>query len=299
MAGNSHLIGFLQRAVGYSLTGDTSERVLFILYGTGANGKTTLLETIRYALGDYALRTPVITLMSRRGDAVPNDVARLKGARLVSASEFEEGRRLAEGLVKDLTGGDTVSARFMRAEWFDFKPECKVWLGTNHKPLIRGSDNAIWDRIRLIPFNVRIPEQEQDKHLAQKLQLEAAGILAWAVQGCLQWQESGLDNPSEVSDATQTYRNEMDILADFIEDCCVENPKAEVTVKALHQAFVEWCDRNGEKPMTKTKLGLRLKEKGFTPGRQTGSTARVWKGIGLLSQGAESPPTQGTLNVPG
>src|SRR5262249_40147816 len=158
-------------------TGDTSERVIFILHGVGANGKTTLLEVLRAALGDYTLRTPTETLLAKRDGSIPNDVARLKGARFVTASESEEGKRLSEAFIKDVTGGDVISARFMRAEFFEFKPECKLWLATNHKPVIRGTDKAIWDRIRLIPFEIRIPEGEQDKQLLAKLQDELPGIL--------------------------------------------------------------------------------------------------------------------------
>ncbi len=281
-AGDDTLIAFVQRAVGYSLTGDVSERALFILHGSGANGKSTLLEALRETLGDYALRTPTTTLLTKRDDGVPNDVARLKGARFVSASESEDGRQLAEALVKDLTGGDTVSARYMRAEWFDFRPECKIWLGTNHKPRIQGTDNAIWTRIRLIPFNVTIPEADQDKHLVDKLQAETAGILAWAVKGCLDWQNNGLAAPATVTAATQLYRDESDVLIDFLEDVCTMDPRAVVTVKALHLAYTDWCRLNGETAMTKRKLGARLREKEFVPTRE-GSGARAWRGLGLLT----------------
>jgi len=283
---------FVQRAVGYSLTGDTSERALFILHGTGANGKTTTLEAIRGVLGDYSLRTPTSTLMARQGDSVPSDVARLRGARFVSASETEDGRAFSESLLKDLTGKDTVSARFMYSDFFEFRPTCKLWLGTNHKPRVRGTDDAIWDRLKLIPFGVRIPEAEQDKHLSDKLALEAPGILAWAVLGCLAWQTKGLGVPQEVKDATQEYREESDVLGDFIDDVCIEQSGASVTVKALHDVYMSWCERNGEKAMTKVKLGWRLREKGYTPGRtQTG--ARTWEGLGLLDK---HTPQQETLD---
>lgn len=284
LAQNQTLIEFLQCAIGYSLTGDTSERVLFLLYGTGKNGKTTFLETIRAILGDYALRTPTSTLMTHRHDIIPNDVARLRGARFVSASESEENRRLAESLIKDLTGQDTVSARFLFGEWFDFRPECKVWLGTNHKPQIRGTDNAIWDRIRLVPFTVRIPDDQQDPHLREKLLTEAPGILAWAVRGCLAWQQEGrLKPPSEVVHATAAYRQEMDVLGPFIEDCCVVQQGAEATSKDLHAAFVNWCVTNGESAMSKVQLGQRLAEMGFVPAVRPGKPQlRIWRGIGLL-----------------
>lgn len=280
LSGDDGTIRFLQRAIGYSLTGDTSERCLFVLYGCGANGKTTFLEVIRALLGDYALRTPTETLMLKRPGSIPNDVARLRGARFVSASESEEGRRLAESLIKDLTGRDTISARFMRAEWFDFVPECKIWLATNHKPEIRGTDKAIWDRIRLIPFEVTIPEDKQDKQLADKLKEELPGILAWAVEGCLAWQREGLGVTEKVRAATRAYRDEMDILAGFIEDCCIEGADKEALAGDLHQAYKDWGGDLGQR-----KFGLALKERGFTKGRKTTEPHKgrvLWRGLGLL-----------------
>jgi len=245
MGSKPGLINFLRRAIGYSLTGDTSERALFIMYGSGANGKSTALETIRALLGDYAARTPAETLLARRDNAIPNDVAKLKGARFVSASETDEGRRLAEAQIKDLTGGDTISARFMRAEWFDFKPECKLWLSTNHRPVVRGTDKAIWDRLKLIPFDVRIPEEKQDRKLLSKLKAELPGILAWAVRGCLEWQAEGLGVPDEVRNATGDYQSEMDVLAAFIADCCVLTPNAQASATSLYQSYKRWCDDSG------------------------------------------------------
>ncbi|MBF6614955.1 MAG: bifunctional DNA primase/polymerase, partial [Chloroflexi bacterium] len=209
MADNSKLTDFLRRAVGYSLTGDTSERTIFILYGTGANGKSTFLETLRSVLGNYAMRTPTETLMARRDNAATNDIARLKGARFVTASESEEGKRLAESLIKDLTGGDTISARFLNKEFFEFRPEGKIWLSTNHKPVIRGTDKGIWDRIKLVPFQVLITAAQKDRDLVRKLAAEADGILAWAVRGCIEWLRDGLAAPYEVVSATEQYRGEM------------------------------------------------------------------------------------------
>ncbi len=289
MDDNQQLIDFLQRAGGYSLTGDTSERILFILHGRGANGKTTFLETIRALLGDYSLRTPTETLLAkfRGGGGIPNDVARLRGARLVTATESDEGRRLAEATIKDLTGGDTISARFLHAEFFEFKPKCKLWLGTNHKPEIRGTDKAIWDRIRLIPFEVVIPEDEQDKHLIDKLKKELPGILAWAVKGCLKWQKDGLLNiPDAVKEATASYRTEMDILGGFLIDCCRIEQRLEVTVKALYDAYTTWCETNGDKPIGKRTFGRRLNERGFDSHRGTGGTW-IWMGIEIKTENSD------------
>lgn len=283
MANNQNLISFLQRAVGYSLSGDTSERVLFLLHGIGANGKTTFLETIAGLLGDYAMRTPTETLMIKRTGAIPNDVARLRGARFVYASETEEGKRLAEALVKDMTGGDKISARFLRAEWFEFLPEFKLWLGTNHKPQVRGTDNAIWDRIRLIPFTVTIPEPQRipRREMLEKLRRELPGILHWALEGCLEWQKKGLGTPEEVRTATDAYRSEMDLLSHFLDDCCIQKPTAQAKVQEMHQSYKTWCEANGETPLSKVAFGSRLTERGFTQRRQTAGV-RYWVGIGLL-----------------
>jgi len=280
MGAAPEMIAFLARAVGYSLTGVTTERALFIPYGETATGKTTTLETIRALLGDYAMRTPTTTLMVKRGESIPNDIARLKGVRFVSASETEEGQRLAESLVKDLTGGDTISARFMRGEWFDFQPTFKIWVATNHKPIVRGTDSAIWDRLKLIPFEVQTPEAQRDPTLRDKLKTELPGILAWAVQGCLAWQRDGLRTPAKVTEATTAYRDEMDTLAGWMDDCCVLHLRAETKSSHLYESFKAWCEANGERPISNKAFSLRLKERGFEPVK--GRAANLWPGIGLL-----------------
>ncbi len=277
---NENLHRFIQRAIGYSMTGRITERCIFILHGVGRNGKSTLLEVIQAMLGDYSLRTPTETLMVKyRGSDIPNDIARLKGARFVSASESEEGQRLAEAKIKDLTGGDTVSARFMRGEFFDFKPEFKLWLGTNHKPVIRGTDNAIWDRIRLVPFEYRVPEDEVDPLLPERLRGEADGIFQWALRGCLEWQKHGLINPEEIKYAMCTYRSEMDVLAAFLDDCCDIEPYLEITSKDLYAEYRKWCETNAEKMISQKKFGMRLMERGIEQKRT--KHARYWAGIGL------------------
>lgn len=283
MGGDTELISFLQRAVGYSLTGLTSERALFFLHGTGANGKSTFLEALRLVFGEYAMRTPAETLVARAEGAIPNDVARLKGARLVAASETEEGKRLAEALVKALTGGDTISARFMRSEWFDFRPEFKLWLATNHKPVIRGTDRGIWDRIRLIPFEVSIPDAEQDKQLGVKLAAELPGILAWAVAGCLAWQREGLAAPDAVANATEFYREEMDVLAHWLDECCVIEPSASVTGKSLYSSYQGWCERAGERTLSQRWLGSRMTERGFMREQIGHGKVWTWRGIRVIS----------------
>lgn len=288
MSGDAELIEFLQRAIGYALTGSVRERCLFIAHGGGANGKSTFAEAVLGLLGDYGKRTPTETLLARRPGGIPNDVAALKGARFVVAAESDQGRKLAEATVKDLTGGDTISARFMRAEWFEFRPNFKLWLSTNHKPEILGTDRAIWDRIRLVPFNVTIPPDEQDRELGAKLEEERPGILAWAVKGCVKWQQDGLRAPAAVTRATGHYRAEMDSLGSFIADRCLTKGHPLALAGALYAAYRVWCEKSGERPLTQRKFGLSLSERGFSKRRSHGK--RYWNGIGLLKQVPDGDP---------
>jgi len=283
MNGVEALVRFLQLAVGYSLTGLTIEQVLFILYGTGANGKSTLLAIISEALGDYAMATPAETLLIKRDGAISNDVARLVGARFVTASEVADNRRLDESLVKQLTGGDPTPARFLHREFFEFTPSFKLFLAANHKPRIRGTDEAIWRRIRLIPFEVTIPEGLRDKKLLEKLRRELPGILAWAVRGCLDWQASGdLEVPSEVRAATAAYRAEEDVIAGFLEECCLVAPELKVTSRDLYDAYIEWCKAAGEVPYSQKVLGRQLAERGFVSAKVG---TKLWRGLGLRVDG--------------
>jgi putative DNA primase/helicase len=283
LGGNDELIAFLQRAMGYSLTGDTAEQVLFFCYGTGANGKSTFLETVRAVLGEYSQQSEFSTFLARQNESVRNDIARMAGVRFVAAIEAGEGRRLNEPLIKTLTGGDTVTARFLFKDYFEFRPQFKLWLAANHKPIIRGTDNAIWRRIRLIPFTVTIPESERDSKLAAKLRAELPGILAWAVRGCLDWQRSGLGTPNEVRNATDSYRAEMDTLAAFIDERCFVGPAATVKKGDLYSAYKAWAEGNGEYVETSKTFGLRLAERGLSETRD-GQGNRYWRGIGLLAK---------------
>lgn len=277
------LRGFVRRAAGYSATGDTSEQCMLIHHGPGANGKSTFQETVSAALGDYAMRSPTETLLVKRSGGVPNDVARLKGARFVTASETEEGRRLAESLVKDLTGQDTISARFMWAEWFDFKPTHTLHLSTNHKPEIRGTDAAIWRRIRLIPWAVTIPPDEQDRKLAEKLRDELPGVLAWVVRGCSEWMREGLKPPEEVRQATRAYRAEMDVLAAFLADCCLREEDETAFAGELWGAWKRWCEETGEHVGTQKRFGGQLADRGFLNHRDSRTGRKVWSGVSLRS----------------
>ena len=268
MDGNKELISFLQRAIGYSLTGSTREQSLFILHGNGANGKSTFLEAISELLSGYAQRTPTETLMMKDSSGVPNDLARLKGSRFVVASEAEEGKRLAESLIKQLTGSEKIAARFLRAEFFEFLPMFKIWLGSNHRPIIKGTDLAVWRRIKLIPFTVTIPPEERDKDLPKKLRKELPGILNWAVMRCLEWQRNGLNEPTEVKKATEGYKVEMDIISRFISECCNTNTTLSTKSQVLYRRYCDWCKDNGEYAVTQTKFSLRMAEKGFVKDRK-------------------------------
>jgi P4 family phage/plasmid primase-like protien len=284
-AGNTRLIAFVQKAAGYSLTGSVREQVFFIHYGTGNNGKTTLFEAIGALLADYSQETPADALMLRRRGAASEELARMKGARLVTAKETEEGARLAESLVKSMTGGDTVTARYFYGHFFEYRPEFKLWLASNHKPQIRGTDVAIWRRIRLIPYTVTIPEGERDPDLGQRLEEERAGILAWAVRGCLDWQRDGLGAPEEVRAATAAYQVEMDILGGWVEECCTTGPSAMERASLLFANYREWCDANQERSVSSRDFGARLTERGFDKMRRADGTYY----IGLALPGPAGP----------
>jgi putative DNA primase/helicase len=288
---NERLIRFVQRAVGYSLTGSTREQCLFFLYGTGANGKSTFLEVIRALLGDYAVTAEFSTFVADRKGSVRNDIARLHSARLVTAIEVGEGKRFAEELIKTLTGGDTVAARFLYREFFEFRPRFKVWLAANYKPEIRGSDYAIWRRLRLIPFTVTIPPEEQIPNLAEQLKEELAGILNWALEGLRDWLANGLQPPPEVTEATEAYRAEMDIVGLFVQDACITDPIAVTPSKTLYDAFREWCAENGYEPFGQTAFGRRLAAKGFSHRRAylEGRLRRCWFGLRLRTDTDPQP----------
>jgi putative DNA primase/helicase len=290
MASNKELIGFLQKAIGYSLTGDVSEQVLFILWGTGANGKSTFLNTIMAMLGPYAMKATSELLMVSRNDRHPTERADLFSKRFVAAIETEEGQRLAEVFVKEATGGDPIRARRMREDFWEFLPTHKVFLATNHKPVIRGTDHAIWRRIRLIPFTVTIPDDEQDKGLFLKLREELPGILHWAVEGCLAWQREGLGIPGEVKAATEGYRTEMDVIGQFLEEHCILNPQIQARASTLYKVYKEWCEAAGEYAVNQRRFGMSLSERGFTRYTNNGVW---WRGIGLSNYTTEgTEPTE-------
>ena len=282
--GKQELISFMQRAIGYTLTGSVAEQVLFFLYGTGKNGKSTLLEVLRKVFGDFSQATSFSTLLANKNSSGPrNDIARLRGKRFVTAIEAGAGRTLDEPVVKQITGGDTIAERALYAEAVEFEPTHKLFLAANHKPVIRGTEEAIWRRIRLIPFDVEIPESERDPHLKEKLLEEAPGILAWAVRGCLEWQRDGLKAPAEVLAATASYRSEMDTVEPFFDARCVIEPRATVKAGELYSAYKAWAEQAGETPISQTVFGHRLNEKGYRMERSAAGKRRV--GIRLRQDG--------------
>ena len=293
MAGNQNLIAFLQRAAGYALTGATMEQCLFMLYGTGGNGKSVFLNILKSLLADYAQQATFDTFLHKDKDSVPNDIARMAGTRLVIAIEASEGRRLAESVIKQLTGQDTVTARYMFHDFFEFVPQFKIWLGMNHKPVIRETNNAMWRRVRLVPFTVQIPDEEQDKSLPDLLKTELPGILTWAVQGCLDWQRNGLGVPAEVRDATNSYRDEMDILGGFLNDCCILDRRVRASAKDLYIKYKLWAVDNDEQPISQQMFGRRLADRGLQRAKTTGGLF-AWRGIGLQGAVVQSEMVENT-----
>jgi putative DNA primase/helicase len=278
--GNSELAEFVQRLLGYCLTGDVSEQVLPIFHGSGQNGKSTLLTVILDLLGeDYAIQAASDLLLTKKQEH-PTEKADLHGKRLVACVETGEGRRLAESWVKQATGGEKIRARRMREDYWQFDPTHKLILATNHRPEIRGTDYAIWRRVLLVPFEVKIPKDERDKRMAEKLKAEGPEILAWAVRGCLDWQrQRGLGEPDVVTAATQSYREDEDLLAAFIADRCETGP-GRVRAGELYQAYRDWAESAGERPMSQKRFGAAMTEREHERSRSGG----VWyEGITLLA----------------
>lgn len=276
---DAELIGYIKRLIGYCLTGRTDEQVMAFFYGTGRNGKTTLIKVMLMLLADFACSAQADILMQRKQDGANNELARLRGARLVAVNEVEEGAKLAEAQLKTMTGGDTVTARFLYHEFFEYVPQFKLILVGNHKPQIRGRDLGIWRRIHLVPFAVTISEEETDPHLLEKLKAELPGILAWAVQGCLEWQRTGLKPPATVLSATDHYRRGEDIFDQWLDECCVVDRGSKASSQELLESFKEF---SGLRHITSTKLGKMLEEADFD--RHSDGSKRHWLGIGLLAE---------------
>jgi putative DNA primase/helicase len=286
--GNAEVMRYVQEAIGYTLTGCTSEQCWFPLYGVGANGKSVFLGVVRALLGsrDYARHIATETLVVTSNHIrIRSDLARLQGARLVSAAETEHGHRLAESLVKQLTGQDPLTARALYQNETEYVPTFKLWLAVNFKPQVRSNDPATWRRIRLIEFKVVIPPEQRDQWLLEKLMGELPGVLNWAIEGCLRWQRDSLRTPAAVLSAVADYRREMDSVGRFIEDECVTGPLCWVASKDLRKAYETWCVEMGEAPLSRKALAADLEERGCKSA-STG-TQRGWRGIGLRESDSE------------
>jgi putative DNA primase/helicase len=301
LAGSPGLTAFLQRMVGYSLTGVVRDHVLPILHGAGRNGKSTFLNTLLALLGPYGIKAAPTLLLSSQGERHPTEKADLFGKRVVVAIETEADRYFSEVTVKELTGGDTIRARRMHEDFFEFPPTHKLWLATNHPPRVRGTDHAIWSRLKLVPFHVTI--DEPDTALPEALLTELPGILAWAVRGCLAWQAMGLEEPGEVRDETSAYREAQDILQAFLEEYCLCTPGTEpdaatsqhVRLKGseLYQRYSGWCRDQGEGPLSANAFGRALTNKGYQSRRSGGTCyyGLAWKPPETPKDDLPSPPT--------
>jgi putative DNA primase/helicase len=284
MAEKPEMVRFLQRCFGMSLSGVVREHVLLIVYGTGSNGKSLFINTAMDVLGtDYAMKAPMDLLVVKKNDAHPTERADLFGKRMVACIESEDGGRLAEALVKELTGGDSIRARRMRENFFEFKPSHHVWMSTNHRLIVRGTDHGIWRRLRMLPFTVTIADEDQDAALPEKLRAEFSGILNWAVLGCLDWQHQGLLEPPDVMTATEGYRSEMDIVGRFLADRCILGPQHEAHSADLIVAFEAWCKDTGDSFIGPKRFGTKLTERGIGSRRSTGGKT-VRTGVGLLRE---------------
>jgi putative DNA primase/helicase len=280
--GDPEIVAYLKRALGYALTGITREHALFFGYGTGANGKSVLLSTVAGLLGDYHKTAPIETFTASNVDRHPTDLAMLRGARLVTATETEEGRQWAESRIKTLTGGDRISARFMRQDFFEFTPQFKLFIAGNHRPGLRSVDEAIRRRFHLIPFAVTIPAEERDGELTEKLKAEWPGILAWIVEGCLEWQVEGVAAPKAVTEATAEYLNSEDAIAAWIEERCERDPNAWSGASALFASWASWAAKSGEALGSQKKFSRKLVDRKFP--KHDVTAGRGFYGLRILPQ---------------
>lgn len=293
--GDHELIEFIQRAVGYSLTGITSEQCMFLCYGKGANGKSVLLAVLRAIAGGYAYNAPFSLFEIHGRSAIPNDLAALVGRRLVTSSETNEGTRLNEARVKALTGCDPITARFLHGEFFTFDPVAQYWLAVNHKPTVADDSHGFWRRVRLIPFVRQFSDEEADQHLVAVLLAELPGILRWAVAGTVAWQEGGLGTPPAVRQATDSYRQESDPLAAFIDQCCIEGDGFSVGSSQAYKAYKAWAHDQGmsdREILTSTLFGSRMSAK-FE--RRHTNRGNAYDCVGLLSDELDRDEVKGSV----
>lgn len=273
---------FLQRAVGYSLTGLTREEVFFMLYGAGQNGKSKLLSAVAYAMGSYAHSFDPKMIVQQKYEGHPTNIASLHGVRFAYSSEVGEGAALDEGRVKAFTGGDTMTARFMRKDEFSWVPTHKLWIATNHLPVIKGTDKGMWRRVLVIPFDVNIPDSQRDNLLEEKLHAEAAGILAWAIDGAISYLRNGLAVPQSVVQASDHYKQEQDHTSLFLAEHTIDEPGSVAPAGDLYLTFKRWCEDNGHHPISNTAFGRELTRLGFDG--VVVNNKRMRKGLRLIER---------------
>lgn len=295
--GDKELIEYIQKTVGYSLTGAITEQCFYMLYGNGANGKSTFLKAIEDIMGDYSDSLKGSSLMVKRNDdGARGDLAKLQGKRFVTSSELNEGQTFDESLIKALTGGDTIPVRYLYGEEFPLKPEFKLWIGTNEKPKVKGTNLGIWRRVRLIPFLHTFKDEEKNENFYEEcLQPELPGILNWAVEGCIQWLEEGISIPDKVKAAVEDYRGEMDTIEHFLTDCCIAGEEYSAKITDMYDAYCKWCSDNREHELSNIKFSKKLKEKGYEQSRT--SYSRTWTGIGLIEEERQQTFTEVHDNV--
>lgn len=270
--GSRRLRMYLQRAIGYMMTGRTDEQVAFFFFGVGANGKSVLLSTIAGMMGDYAATAPSSMLMAKAFESHPTEIARLQNVRLVECSEIDTGQKWAESRLKSLTGGDKITARFMRQDFFEFKPQFKLLIAANQRPSLTKVDEAIRRRLHMIPFDLVIPEEERIGDLDEILMKEWPGILAWAIRGCCEWQEGGLRPPEIVRAATAEYFESEDQVSAWLDECCVREPSAFTPIRRLSSDFNSWAGRNGTAQLRQSELSDILSQRGFRKARKAEGT---------------------------
>lgn len=285
---NDELYNYLRRFVGYLLVADTSDQSLHFLHGIGANGKTVFCEVLMRVLGDYAITVSPDMIMMRRHSGIPNDIARLRGVRAALMNETSQGARFDEARLKDLTGGDTLTARFLHQEFFDFPPTHRIVIRGNHKPAISGTDEGISRRLRLVPFTVSIPPDEQDRDLLRKFEAELPGILQWAIAGCLEWQRDGLKPPALITEAVRQYREESDTLGRFIEEQCTMRALSQVKSSAFYSTYQRFCEAAGERWIHSKDLPHEMQRRGFQWKRGTGGQ-RLYLGLELILEPGWQP----------
>ena len=272
---------YLQRMTGYCMTGITREHVMFFLYGTGANGKGVFINTLTAIWNDYAAIAPIDMFLETHNDRHPTELAYLRYLDVVVAQETEQGRPWAESRIKAITGGDPISARFMRQDFFTYTPKFKIIIVGNHKPSLRGVDEAIRRRMHLVPFTVTIPPEERDPLLAEKLKPEWPGILQWAIDGCFEWQRIGLAPPAAVRTASESYFAEEDVLGTWIDECCAIDKIYSQLGTELYKNWQDWCEARGERSGSQKAFSQNLDARGFKRDHDSVTRRAILFGIAL------------------